>query len=139
MYRAHPQSRGEEQQQVMAAVAESNFIGPLLSDDPWVPIRAGERVFSLDSFTVRTASVSRPEIARDLFDRLERRAFRAVILFVPVSSRVDMHGIEAYWRGRRWFGEIHYPPGFEERLLKNYLPARMIGDYIVLLPNRAGS
>jgi hypothetical protein len=54
--------------------------GPVLSEDPLVPLRAGERPYLVDSWAVRLAATRDPEIARLLLERLRSGGFRAVVL-----------------------------------------------------------
>jgi len=126
------ESRWAQQDRIMEIVGEGD--SPMLADDPWVPILANERPFVLDTFAVRTVSEQRPEVAEDLFAKLEGRFFRAVVLYLPQHLRDDDEATNGTWRGKRWFGELFYPPGFEDRLLSAYDPKAFIGEYIVLLP-----
>ncbi len=125
-------SRWRQQDRIMSAVGEGS--APMLADDPWVPILAGEHPFVLDTFAIRTTSEQRPEIAEDLFAKLEEHFFRAVVLFVPKHIRDSENATNGAWRGKRWYGELFYPPGFEEHLLNAYEPKAFIGQYVVLLP-----
>jgi len=126
------ESRWVQQDRIMAIVGKGD--APMLADDPWVPILAEEHPFVLDTFAVRTASEQRPEVAEDLFAKLDQHFFRAVVLYIPNHLRDYEESINGTWRGKRWFGELFYPPGFEARLLNSYEPKDFIGEYIVLLP-----
>jgi hypothetical protein len=126
------ESRWIQQDRIMNIVGEGD--APLLADDPWVPLLAGEHPFVLDTFAIRTGSEQHPEIAEDLFEKLDQHFFRAVVLYIPKHIRDHEESINGTWRGKRWFGELFYPPGFEERLLKAYEPKEFIGEYIVLQP-----
>lgn len=127
-------SRWEQQDRIMEIVGKG--AAPMLADDPWVPILAGERPFVLDTFAIRTVSEQRPEVRDDLFQKLDDRYFRAVVLYLPKHLRDDKQSTNGTWRGKRWYGEMFYPPGFEERVLGAYEPEAFIGEYIVLLPKR---
>ncbi len=114
--------------------AASGGSGPLLADNPWVPILAGERPFMLDNFPLRLVCEQRPEVQEDLFSKIEGHHFRAVVLNVPLHLREEVKDTNTVWRGKQWYGELFYPPGFHERLLDAYEPKAFIAEYIVLLP-----
>ena len=86
---------------------------PLLSENPWVPILEGERPYVLDPFNLRLVVRQRPEIARDLIERLDHRYFRAVVLERRIWPTVppDSSG---------WYETMHFGPGFAEAVLRNY-------------------
>ncbi len=125
-------TRWSQHARVMEAAGDRT--GPLLADNPWIPILAGERPFVLDNFALRLACEQRPDVEQDLFERIEHQYFRAVVLNVPSHLRENPQDTDAVWRGQRWYGELFYPPGFHERLLRAYEPEAFIGEYIVLLP-----
>jgi hypothetical protein len=84
--------------------------GPLLSENPWVPLQLGERPVLLDAFTFRILARRDPELMRRLGDDLARRRFRAVVL-----RRSPVYGA-----GRSWYSDMHFGPGFVEALEANY-------------------
>jgi hypothetical protein len=53
---------------------------PLLSEDPLLPLLAGERPYALDPWMLRLAAERDPGLARPLLEGLEQGRFRAVIL-----------------------------------------------------------
>lgn len=109
---------------------------PLLSDDPWIPILAGETPYVLDNFSLRTISENDPAVADDFFEKLDDRFFRAAILFygkqAPRGPNRNLN-IEADAR-RLYYSWMLYPEGFYDRLVQNYAPIEFVGDYLVLLP-----
>lgn len=88
--------------------------GPLLSENPWVPLLAAERPFLLDAFCFRTAAGDVPEMASDLQRRIEAKAFRAVVL-----NSADVENTASPWGGR-WYGDLHFYRGFPRALRGNY-------------------
>lgn len=118
------ESRWQQQDRIMEIVGEGS--APMLADDPWVPILANERPFVLDNFAMRVVSKKRPEVAEDLFAKLEKRFFRAVVLNMPRHIRDEDEATNGTWRDKRWYGELSYPEGFEEQLLKTYKPKAFI-------------
>lgn len=87
--------------------------GPLLVENPWWAILAGERPFMLDAFNLRIMADRDPQIARALYTRLDTRFFRAVILEMPIDQP------EFIW-GDRWYGDVHFGKEFPEHLTANY-------------------
>jgi hypothetical protein len=84
--------------------------GPMLSENPWFPILAGERPFMLDPFMFRLLSLSNPEIGRDLNLKLDGRFFRCVILSKPAEAAGDPD----------WYVKTHFGPGFMDKLGEDY-------------------
>jgi hypothetical protein len=87
--------------------------GPLLVENPWWAILAGERPFMLDAFNLRILADRDPEVARALYTRLDARFFRAVILENPIDQP------EFIW-GERWYGDVHFGKEFPEHLTASY-------------------
>jgi hypothetical protein len=99
--------------------------GPLLVENPWWAILAGERPFMLDAFNLRIMADRDPEVARALYTRLDTRFFRAVILEMPIDQP------EFIW-GDRWYGDVHFGKEFPEHLTANY-------DLVTTYPGARGS
>lgn len=87
--------------------------GPLLTENPWWTLLAGERPFMLDAFNLRILADGDPEIARALYTRLDARFFRAVILELPIDEP------ELLW-GEHWYGDVHFGKDFAAHLTANY-------------------
>jgi hypothetical protein len=122
--------RIEPQRDTVARVIEETRpgSGPLLAENPWIPLLAGERPFLLDSFTLRAIAERNPAMRDDLLAKLDSRFFRAVVLKVEIGTR----GTYA-----DWYREHHFGPGFTEALLANYqLVARHGDDFFVYRPKR---
>ena len=107
--------------------------GPLLAENPWVPLTLGERPVLLDAFTERIAAEADPRIGAELLERLDRRAFRAVVLMRPLESAAPSMG--PFYEG------VHFSQGFRAHLRARYwlaashaVNARGFGVY-VWLPN----
>ena len=99
--------------------------GPLLVENPWWAILAGERPFMLDAFNLRIMADRDPQVARALYTRLDTRFFRAVILEMPLDQP------EFIW-GERWYGDVHFGKDFPEHLTTNY-------DLVATYPGARGS
>ncbi|MFL5363434.1 MAG: hypothetical protein ACJ78U_20900 [Myxococcales bacterium] len=103
-----------------AAIAETRSgSGPLLAENAWIPVLAGERPFLIDAFMFKTVADRQPEIREDLLRRLRQRFFRGVILDVDVLDRGEFAG---------WYRNTHFGPGFTEALLGNYHLVARHGD-----------
>ncbi len=87
--------------------------GPLLTENPWWAILAGERPFMLDAFNLRILANRDPDVARALYTRLDARFFRAVILEMPIDQP------ELIW-GERWYGDVHFGTDFAAHLTASY-------------------
>lgn len=111
--------------QMLAALAQTHqspIDGPLLSENPLLPILEGQRPYMLDSFMFRTVRMRRPEIAEKFWTDLSLRRFQAVILNSPPTE-------PSYRTNAGDFG-----PGFIEELEKNYVLSGVHGEYYVYLP-----
>ncbi len=95
--------------------------GPLLSEDPAVPIAAGERAWLLDAFMARLVRAADPAAAEPLWTRLRSRGFRAVVL-VDTPAATD------------WYDTTHFGPGFARTLDESWVLARTVGHYRVFVP-----
>ena len=87
--------------------------GPLLTENPWWAILAGERPFLLDAFNLRILVNRDPEVARALYTRLDTHFFRAVILELPIDEP------ELLW-GQQWYGDVHFGKDFPAHLTASY-------------------
>jgi hypothetical protein len=85
--------------------------GPLLAENPWVPLLAGERPVLADAFTFRILARRRPELMQHLTSDLERHRFRAVVLRWPADVP----------DGREWYEGAHFGPGFVDALERAYV------------------
>ncbi|MGD0542235.1 MAG: hypothetical protein ABSB33_12030 [Tepidisphaeraceae bacterium] len=111
--------------QMLAALAQTHgspVAGPLLSENPILPILEGERPYMLDSFMFRTIRMRQAQIAERFWTELSERHFRAVILNSPPSEK-------SYETNAGDFG-----PGFIKRLEQSYTLSGIHGDYYVYLP-----
>jgi hypothetical protein len=98
----------------------------LLSQDPMVPLLLGQRPFLMDPFMLRLSRLHDPRITADLWARLRRHDFTAVVLMVDPKSR------EGIWRLRH----RHFGPGFAEVLQENYALEGRYGIYFLYRPRR---
>jgi hypothetical protein len=99
---------------------------PVLSEAPWIPLLAGERVFLLDAFSLLQTRKSHPPVDRDLLQRLDNCRFRAVVLIGRVKDNP-------------WYDEAQFGPGFKEHLQRSYGLASLVGGHAIYLPRCPGS
>jgi hypothetical protein len=101
--------RGEAARLVesVANVVPSPSRGPLLAENPWIPLFLGERPFMLDAFNFRILAARDPAIAADLVGRLAHREFRAVVLMRSTDDS-------------RWYEDVHFGRGFVDALRRDY-------------------
>ncbi|HEX2674530.1 MAG TPA: hypothetical protein VHM25_26825 [Polyangiaceae bacterium] len=111
--------RGELEQ---AAAAIPAGDAPILSEQPWIPILAGERVFMVDAFNLAHMRLTTPSVDRDLLERLDQCRFRAVVLIGPAH------------RGDWWYRKARFGVGFTEHLLANYSYRGVVGAHAIYLP-----
>jgi hypothetical protein len=73
MYDAHP-------------VTSSGADGPVLSDDPYVPLSLGQRPVVLDSFMLKRIAQRHPDWAGQLVDRIRQGEFSRIVLRRAVGT-----------------------------------------------------
>jgi hypothetical protein len=116
--------RGELDRVVAAIKPGAN---PLLSENPWIPVLAGERPFLLDAFSLQQMRLSSPVLHKDLLDRIDQCQFRAVVLLGQIE------------RNPGWYADAHFGLGFEEHLRASYSFAGIVGAHAIYLPNCTSS
>jgi len=112
---------------MMSALADadrSTVTGPLLSENPILPILQGRRPYMLDSFMFRAVWMRNPKIADRFWNDLSQRRFRAVILSGPP------------WDPTRSGNAGNFGPGFIDLLQRNYELIGHHGEYWVYLPKQ---
>jgi hypothetical protein len=105
----------------LAAAGETDR--PLLSEDPLVPIAAGQTPWVLDPFMLRIARLRDPDLAAPLLAGLRSREFGAVILLEPLDPA-----------SLGWYEQEHFGPGFAEAVRARYVLFGRAGGYYIYLP-----
>lgn len=100
-----------------------NRRGVILSENPLLPVLAGQRPYLLDPYMFRVLSEGDPSFARPLWDKLSRKEFSAVVL------QLDPHSTEGQWWYRENFGS-----GFVQAAEANYDLAGVWAGNRVYLP-----
>ncbi len=96
--------------------------GPLLAENPILPIIDGQRPYMLDSFMFRTLWRRNPQIAERFWNDISSHYFRAVILAAPPTDPT------------RFTDEGNFGPGFMQLLERNYILTSVHGENWVYLP-----
>ncbi|WP_242340993.1 MULTISPECIES: glycosyltransferase 87 family protein [Anaeromyxobacter] len=111
----------------LRALAAALPPGTVLSEDPLLPLVAGQRPFVLDTWMLRLASERDPDLARPLLDELRRDEFAAVVLF----QDLDLPG------SRRWYDRGNLGLDVVGEVARHYRLAETYGRYHLYLPARA--
>jgi hypothetical protein len=98
----------QERQQLIAAVNECS--GSLISESPLVPILADQRPVLLDPFAFHVVSLNRPEVGRDLVERIRRREFACLILEQDPATP----------RGHAWYSNVNLTEAVRDAILESY-------------------
>jgi len=117
--------RHGELDRVAAAIGRGS--DPILSENPWIPILAGERPFVLDAYSLEQTRRASPVLQNDLLDRLDHCRFRAVVLLGPLKGNED------------WYAHAAFGAGFAEHLMASYSFAGIVGAHVIYLPRCASS
>jgi hypothetical protein len=102
--------------------------GPIVSENPLIPIALGETPYVLDPFMLRLLQERLPRFEEPLLEGIRRGTFRAVILQNDVESP----------EFARWYRTVHFGPAFVDELRSHYEVRTRVGRYWVLVPRRRG-
>jgi hypothetical protein len=114
-----------ERGQMMAVLADaeaSSIRGPILSEDPLLPMLYGQRPYMLDPFMFRAIRAGHPGFADRFGSDLDNKHFQAVVLRGPPDD-------PAYESN-----EFDIGPGFIARLERTYLLTAHHGSFYVFMP-----
>jgi hypothetical protein len=115
------ESRRDQISRALAIAEESPSTGPILSENPLLPILTGQRPYMLDPFMFRVFTQSNPPLAQQLWNDLSHQKFRAVIL-CPVGGPDE-------WTHPGSFGYEALP-----HIQASYKLIAQVGQYYVFLP-----
>jgi len=110
----------------------------LLSENPILPVLAGQRPRVLDPFNLRLLARARPDVAADFTRRMNDASFGAVVLVDFTGS--DRAHIPAALRactasaGDRCYGGVVFPPGFLDLLEREYVLRFVEPPFVVYEP-----
>lgn len=103
--------------------------GPVISEDPLLPLLAGERPVVLDPWMLRLGADRDPELARPLLDRLRRGDVAAVVLFQDLGTA----------EADDWYARGNLGPEIVAEVRRSYELAARSGRYRVYLPRDRGT
>jgi hypothetical protein len=104
----------EDQRQLIAAV--NSCAGSVISESAMIPILAGHRPVLLDAFAFHVVSMNRPEVERDLVERIRRREFACVVLEQDPETA----------KGRAWYSNVNLTNRVLEAVRQHYQLERTI-------------
>jgi len=102
---------------------------PILSENPLVPIVAGQQPYLIDPFSFRLMLEERPSLGEPMWQMLHERRFAAVVLMHDPNSD----------EGRDFYAGTHFGQGFMERLQQDYELAGTPGGQYLYLPRGSAS
>jgi hypothetical protein len=103
--------------------------GPILSEDPTVPLLAGARPVLADAWMLREAAAADPAIARAIADELARGRYPAVVLFEDLDSP----------EADRWYAGRNLGLPVVAAIRRAYRPAGTFGRYHLYVRSAPGA
>lgn len=100
---------------------------PVLAENPVFALETGQRPYVLDPFMLRVFAAKNPAFAQPLWDKLDQRAFGAVVL--EFDPRIN--------EGDYVYTTVHFGDPFLEHLRNNYEFVKQVGDVYVWKPKGA--
>jgi hypothetical protein len=98
--------------------------GPILSENPWVPILAGQTPFVLDPWGLRVAREYSNKYYYPLLVKMKNKYFKSIVLKNDPQNNYD----------RNFLMKYHFGEGFIKTLEKYYSRYDKIGEYVIYLP-----
>jgi hypothetical protein len=98
----------EDRRQLVSAVKKCG--GVIVSESPMIPIFAGQRPVVLDPFAFHVVALNRPDVERDLVDRIKRQEFTCIVLEQdPETSR-----------GQAWYRNVNLTKDVLDAIVQHY-------------------
>ncbi len=110
-------------QQALAAVGDTSK--PILSENPVIPVLAGQQPYVLDPWMLRLLRENKPNFGEPLLEGLRHQTFGAVVLCMA-DPRTKF--------GQWWYETGQFGPGFAAALTQNYHLVATFDDQRVYLP-----
>ena len=110
-------------QKVIALTGDTHK--PILSENPVIPVLAGQEAYVLDPWMLRLLRQRIPDFGEPLLEGLRHQDFGAVVLCMA-DPKTDF--------GKWWYETGHFGPGFASALNQNYRLAATFDDQRVYLP-----
>jgi hypothetical protein len=112
-------------QEIVSACRNSGK--PILSDNPLVPLTAGQHPYVLDAFMFRVLEEREANFGDPMWKMLKERRFGAVV-FVDNPDNEE---------GKDTYDNFHFGDDFMEVMRQNYEPAGSAGAEYIFLPKKA--
>ncbi|HET7440406.1 MAG TPA: hypothetical protein VFJ47_03825 [Terriglobales bacterium] len=112
----------KELQEIVRAIGSTSK--PILSENPLVPITAGQQPYLLDPFMFRVMREKNPAVAESMWRMLAAKQFAAVVLMDDPDSDY----------GQDVYSHYHFGEGFVEQMRKYYEMADAPGEQYLFLP-----
>ena len=102
----------------------------ILSENPIIPLTAGQSPYVMDPWMLRMIGKRNPDFERPLLEGLQNQSFGAVVLCMA-DPRTKF--------GQVWYETESFGPGFVPALNRNYRLASVVDDQMIYLPIRFGA
>jgi len=110
----------------------------VLSENPLLPILFGSHPMVMDCFSLRLVAAHSREIHADFEKKIETCFFQAIILLDWSGAPQDRleYAMEHHSSlgVDRFYGEVHFPPGFWRLLKRNYYMSLVKRPYVIYEP-----
>jgi len=110
----------------------------ILSENPLLPILFGQHPIVLDCFSLRLLAQKSPAILEGFTKEVETQFFGAVILLdwsgAPLDRLEDAMEKHGFLGVDRFYGEVHFQPGFLRLLKKHYYLSFVKRPYVIYEP-----
>jgi len=141
----HIEPIGRPTRDTIRAIAEE--LGPkrknLLSENPLIPLLMGQRPIVMDPFSLRIIAQKFPEVRADFIHKIENHFFGAIVLLdwssAPLDQLENAMAEHSSLGVDRFYGEVHFPPGFLDLMKKYYFLSFVKRPYVVYEPKKSGS
>jgi hypothetical protein len=120
------QPRRRQLQEAFAIASKSGK--PVLSEDPTLLVANGVRPVMADPFTFRILQMKDRALAAALWRDIERHRFGAVVLRSDPRTP----------NGQAWQRDMHFGPGFADRLMQSYSFSTEHYGYLIFVPKPPG-
>jgi hypothetical protein len=114
-------------ERAIALIGDTNK--PILSENPFLPVMAGQRPYVMDPFMLRVVREKIPNFGEPLLNRLRERAFSAVVLNKDVQTAT----------GELWYKTDIFGPGFLSALSEGYRLGSVVDEQYIYLPRSEAS
>ena len=136
----HIEPIGRPTRDTIRAIAKE--LGPqtknLLSENPMVPLLMGQRPFVMDAFSLRVIAQKSPAAQADFTRKIEDHFFGAIVLLdwsgAPLDQLEEAMEKHSSLGVDRFYGEVHFPPGFLDLMKKHYFLSFVKRPYVVYEP-----